>query len=248
MEEMAELIKDSRHGARLAMMVAGRKITEQEPGEIELLLPWHAAGTLSARDSRRVDEALARDPALARQYAAIRQEYLGTIDLNKSLGAPSAQAALKLLAAIDAEPARKAAPSLNIVTRLGHFFSSLSPRPLAWCAGLAALALVVQTGITAVVLMNNRAASVQIASASMNEPLTRGLGARPGALVQFVPDARVSDVKALLEKYQASITGGANDGMFRLQFANAAMSKDQFFSRLDRLQNEKIVGLAVAAP
>ena len=45
---------------------------EQEPGEIELLLPWHAAGTLSARDARKVDEALARDPELARQFAVIR--------------------------------------------------------------------------------------------------------------------------------------------------------------------------------
>jgi len=51
------------------MMAASRKIAEQEPSEIELLLPWHAAGTLNPRDSRKVEEALARDPELARQYA-----------------------------------------------------------------------------------------------------------------------------------------------------------------------------------
>ena len=72
-----------------------------------MLLPWHAAGTLNARDARRVDEALARDPELARQYAVIREEYAETIDLNESLGAPSARAMQKLFAAIDAEPARK---------------------------------------------------------------------------------------------------------------------------------------------
>ena len=43
------------------MMAMSKKLLE-EPGEIEMLLPWHAAGTFSARDSRRVDEALAQDP------------------------------------------------------------------------------------------------------------------------------------------------------------------------------------------
>jgi hypothetical protein len=231
------------------MMAASRKKIE-EPGEIELLLPWHAAGTLSARDSRKVDEALARDPELARQYAVIREEYTGTIDLNESLGAPSPRAMQKLFAAIDAEPARKPGSSLNVATRLAAFFSSLSPRTLAWSAGLGAFALVLQAGVIAAVLINNRPASFETASLSMNEPITRDLAAAtsPHALVRFVPDARISDVTALLEKYQASIVGGTKGGMFRLQFANAAMSKDEFSNLLARLQGEKIVGLAVATP
>ena len=73
------------------MMAMSKKILEQEPSEIEMLLPWHAAGTLNARDARRVDEALARDPELAKQYAVIREEYAETIHLNESLGAPSAR-------------------------------------------------------------------------------------------------------------------------------------------------------------
>jgi len=40
------------------MMATSNKILEREPSEIEMLLPWHAAGTLNARDSRRVDDAL----------------------------------------------------------------------------------------------------------------------------------------------------------------------------------------------
>jgi hypothetical protein len=36
--------------------------------------------------------------------------------------------------------------------------------------------------------------------------------------------------------------------MFRLQFGNKAMSKDEAASLLARLQREKIVGLAVATP
>jgi anti-sigma factor RsiW len=232
------------------MMAASKKIMEQEPGEIELLLPWHAAGTLNPRDSRKVEEALARDPELARQYAVIREEYAGTIDLNESLGAPSARAMQKLFAAIDAEPARKPGSSANIVARLSGFFSSLSPRTLAWSASLGAFALVLQAGIIAAVLMSNRPASFETASLSRNEPITRDLAAAPPsrALVRFVPDARVGDVTALLDKYQASIIDGAKGGMFRLQFANTAMSKDEFAGLLSRMQSEKIVSLAVATP
>jgi len=232
------------------MMATSKQILEQEPGEIEMLLPWHAAGTLNARDCRRVDEALARDPELARQYAAIREEYAETIHLNESLGAPSIRAMHKLFAAIDAEPAHQQPASRHVAARLTGLLASLSPRTLAWSAGLGALALVVQAGLIAAVLINNRPASFQTASLSTNEPITRELGAAalPHALVRFSPDARVADVTALLDKYQASIVDGAKGGLFRLQFGNRAMTKDEVAGLIGRLQNEKIVALAVATP
>ena len=232
------------------MMATSKKILEQEPGEIEMLLPWHAAGTLNARDSRRVDEALARDPELARQYAVIREEYAETIHLNESLGAPSVRAMQKLFAAIDAEPERKPHSSLNIAARLTWFFAKLSPQTLAWSAGLGALALLLQAGVIGAALTINRPASFQTASLSTNEPVTRDLGAAalPRALVRFAPDARVADITALLDKYQASIVDGAKGGLFRLQFGNRAMTKDEVAGLMSRLQDEKIVSLAVATP
>ena len=76
---------------------------EPERHEIEALLPWHAAGTLSRRDADRVEQALADDPELARRYDLVRLELAETIYLNKMLGAPSTRATKKLFAAIDAE-------------------------------------------------------------------------------------------------------------------------------------------------
>jgi hypothetical protein len=233
------------------MMAASKKMLDQEPSEIEMLLPWHAAGTLNARDARRVDEALARDPELARQYAVIREEYAETISLNESLGAPSARAMQKLFAAIDGEPMRTPSVSLSISARLTEFFAGLSPRTLAWSASLGALALLLQAGVIGAVLVKNQTSSFQTASISTNEPVTRDLGATgapPRALVRFAPDARVADITALLDSYQASIVDGARGGMFRLQFGNKAMSKDEVAGLMSRLQREKIVGLAVAAP
>ena len=110
------------------MMAASKKMLDHEPSEVETLLPFHAAGTLNARDARRVEEALASDPELARQYAVIREEYAETISLNESLGAPSARAMQKLFAAIDAEPAREPARSVSLSARVSEFFARLSPR------------------------------------------------------------------------------------------------------------------------
>jgi anti-sigma factor RsiW len=231
-------------------MMAMKKMLEQEPSEIEMLLPWHAAGTLNARDARRVDEVLARDPALARQYAVIREEYAETIALNESLGAPSARAMAKLFAAIDAEPARKPSASRDISARIAGFFASLSPRTLAWSASLAAVALLLQAGVIGAVLVKNQNAAFQVASLSTNEPVTRALGpeAPPRALVRFAPDARVADITALLDSYQASIVDGGKAGLFRLQFGDKAMGKDEVSGLMKRLQGEKIVSLAVETP
>jgi anti-sigma factor RsiW len=232
------------------MMATSKKILEQEPSDIELLLPWHATGTLNARDARRVDEALSRDPELAKQYAAIQEEYAGTIHLNESLGAPSARAMQKLFAAIDGEPVRHGSLRLSLSTRIAGFFASLSPRTLAWSASLGALALLLQAGLIGAVLVKNQPASFQTASLSMNEPVTRALGpeAPPRALVRFAPEARVAEITTLLDLYQASIVDGAKGGLFRLQFGNKAMTKDEVAALVNKLQNEKIVSLAVATP
>jgi anti-sigma factor RsiW len=231
-------------------MAMSKKMLEQDPSEIEMLLPFHAAGTLNARDARRVDEALARDPELARQYAVIQEEYAETIHLNESLGAPSARAMQKLFAEIDAEPAREPSASLNLFARIAGFFAKLSPRTLAWSAGLGALALLLQAGVIGAVLMKTQTAMYQAASLSTNEPTTRALGpeAPPRALVRFAPDARVADITALLDNYQATIIDGAKGGMFRLQFGNRPMTKDEISGLMNKLQNEKIVSLAVATP
>ncbi|HZE53279.1 MAG TPA: hypothetical protein VE111_08435 [Bradyrhizobium sp.] len=232
------------------MMATSKKILEREPSEIEMLLPWHAAGTLNARDSRRVEEALAGDPKLARQYAVIREEYAETIHLNESLGAPSTRAMQKLFMAIDAEPERKPHVSLNVAARFTGFFARLSPRTLAWSASLGALALLLQAGLIGAVLTNNRPASFETASLSTDETSDRDIGAitPPRALVRFAADARVADITVLLDKYQATIIGGDKGGLFRLQFGNRAMTKDEVSAMLGRLQREKIVSLAVATP
>jgi hypothetical protein len=238
------------------MMALSKIVLQQEPSDIEMLLPWHAAGTLDARDARRVDEALARDPALARQYAVIREEYAGTIGLNESLGAPSVRAMQKLFAAIDGEPTRQPRLQLGVSAWITGFFASLSPRTLALAGGLGALALLMQAGVIGVVLMKTQPAIFETASLSTREAgtdqvITRALRQEappPRVLVRFAPEARMADITTLLDSYKASIIDGGNGGMFRLQIGTNAMTKEEVAVLMRRLQNDKIVSLAVAAP
>src|SRR5215475_9814995 len=168
----------ARTGSRLAM-----NATKQEGREIEELLPWHAAGTLSRRDAQRVEEALARDPELARRYALVREELGETIHLNESLGAPSARAMEKLLAGIDAEPARRQVQSIGLSTPISEFFANLSPRTLAWSAGAAALAILLQAGLLASIVLNEtKTSGYQTASAPTADP-----SAGAFALIRFAP-------------------------------------------------------------
>ncbi len=129
-----------------------------EPSEIEGLLPWHAAGTLGHRDTQRVEAALASDPELARRYELVREELAQTIHLNETLGAPSSRAMAALFAKIDAEPARNKAASIDLGARIRVFFASLSPRTLAWSASAAALAIVLQAGFIAGILIKQQSA------------------------------------------------------------------------------------------
>ena len=229
-------------------MAMSKKVLEQEPSRIEMLLPFHAAGTLNPRDSRRVDEALARDCELARQYAVVREEYVETIHLNESLGAPSARAMQGLFAAIDAEPPRPRSSSLNRFAWLTRFFARLSPRTLAWSGSLVALMLLLQASVIGAALIDNQTSWFHTASPGANEPKTRdaGAGAPLRALVRFNPDARVGEITSLLDSYHASIVE-TKGGVFRLQFGPGAITKHGVAALTEKLQSERIVSLALPA-
>src|SRR5262245_21728567 len=101
-QPVAELLK-AEESREMALNMINK---ERERHEIESMLPWHAAGTLDRSDAERVEQALAEDGELARRYELVREELAETIQLNESLGAPSACAMEKLFAAIDAEEVR----------------------------------------------------------------------------------------------------------------------------------------------
>ena len=122
----------------------------QERDELEALLPWYAAGTLSRSNADRVEQALAADRELAQRYEDICKELVETIYLNETLGEPSPRAAEKLFAAIDAEEGRtrrrqrlgKTSPSVpaSLTQRASTsrcLLAALSRRPMRFVVDLA---------------------------------------------------------------------------------------------------------------
>ena len=209
-----------------------------ERSELEGLLPWHAAGTLGHRDTQRVEAALASDPELARRYELVREELAQTIHLNETLGAPSSRAMAALFAKIDAEPARNKAASINLA-RIRAFFASLSPRTLAWSASAAALAILLQAGLIAgIMLKEKNVGGYETASTPTN---VGGAGAY--ALIRFQPQASAADITNFLETNKLSISDGPSaGGLYRVRIAAAKLPKTDLDRIAKMLRENKVVG------
>lgn len=223
------------------MMNLNREAPERQ--DIEALLPWHAAGTLSRRDSDRVEQALASDRELARRYELVREELSETIHLNETLGAPSARAMEKLFAAIEAEAPVAKKTSFNFVGRISEFMSSFSPRTLAYAGTAAALALIVQSAVLTTVVV--RDAGTTTRTFDLSSAPTEG-GQR--AMVRFTANASLADVTRFLDVNQASVVNGPNrGGMYEIQLAASPMPEVDFTRTLQRMKTEsRIVEFIVA--
>lgn len=215
---------------------------EKLPEDVELLLPWHAAGTLSPRDAARVEQALANDNELAARYEMVRAELGEAIRLNESLGAPSARAMETLFAKIDAEPARAPKASFNLAARLAGFIAGFSPRTLAYGATAAALAIVLQAGILAGMFVKERAVGPQLASYEQAET-------GPGAYVRirFKPQATAADITAFLGENNASVVDGParDNGFFRVRVSDKTMTQAELAAVVRQMARSPVVDFTV---
>ena len=212
--------------------------------DIELLLPWHAAGTLSRRDAERVERALANDNELAARYEEVREELGAAINLNESLGAPSARAMKDLFAKIDAEPVRTPKASFNLGAWFAGIVQSFQPRTLAYAAGAAAIALLLQAGIITNMLVQTGG---NFTVASIDKQAAEDTGAY--VLIRFNPQSSVGDISKFLADNSATIIGGpaAGSGLFRLKVADKPLSQAELGTVVKRMQGNPVVGFTVPA-
>jgi hypothetical protein len=219
-------------------MITKNNEAEKLPEDVELLLPWHAAGTLSRRDAARVEQALVNDNELAARYELVREELGEAIRLNESLGAPSARAMQQLFAKIDAEPARQPKMSFNLGVWLTDFVSGFSPRTLAYGATAAALAIVLQAGILAGVFVKEGGSGFTTASWTQ--------GAEGSYVsVRFNPQASAADITKFLADNKAIVVAGpAAGGMFKLRVSENAMSDQELSAVAKKMSASPIIGFA----
>jgi hypothetical protein len=216
--------------------------------EIEALLPWHAAGTLSRRDAQRVETALEQDQDLARQFELVREELGETIHLNETLGAPSARAMEKLFAGIEAEPQRRPRRSFDLAAFIGERLSLFSPRTLAWSATAAVLAIVLQAGLLAGLYMGEPGSETPAAYRTASAPTRSFAPAGSYALIGFTAQASAADVTKFLEAHRAEIVEGPKPGgLYRIRIVQAALPKNDLAAIVKQMQDESKIVRFVAA-
>jgi anti-sigma factor RsiW len=215
-------------------------------GDLEELLPWHAAGTLDAHEAAEVERALAADPELARRFALVREELTETILLNESLGAPSARAMETLFRAIDQDRrvVRRAAASPSLGARIAEFFS---PRVMAWTAAAAVVVVVLQAGVITRMALQEQDSGAE-APTLASAPVTRGMTIGSYALVRFAPQASMADVNKFLDSRNAAIVDGPKPGgIYRVRVAEGSVSRQELARLVKEMEAAKtIVSFAAA--
>jgi hypothetical protein len=224
-------------------------INETERRDIEALLPWHAAGTLSRRDAQRVEAALEQDHDLARQFELVREELGETIHLNETLGAPSARAMERLLAGIEAEGAKsRKRRSFDFTAFIAERLTLFSPRTLAWSAVTAVLAIVLQAGLLAGLYINEPGSEVPAAYRTASAP-TRSLGSVGSyALIGFAPQASAADVTKFLDDHKATVVDGPKPGgLYRIRLSMTVLPKADLARIVKQMQDDSKIVRFVAA-
>ena len=223
-------------------------INQTEREEIEALLPWHAAGTLSRRDAQRVEAALEEDRDLARQFELVRDELSETIHLNETLGAPTARAMEKLFAGIEAEPKRRQRRSFDLAAFIGERLTVFSPRTLAWSATAAVLALVLQAGLLAGLYLGEPGSEQPAAFRTASAPTRSFAPAGSYALIGFTAQASAADVTKFLETHKAAIVDGPKPGgLYRIRVAQAALPNADLAAIVKQMQDDSKIVRFVAA-
>jgi anti-sigma factor RsiW len=210
-----------------------------EPSEVELLLPWYAAGTLDAQEAQQVEAALAADPELARRYEWVRAEFAEETSINEAVAEPSAEDVKMLFNKIDALPKPRPAASFDLGGRVGQFLASLSPRTLAWSATGAALAIVLQAGVLAGFVVKEKIAGGYETSSAPASAQSDGAF----VLIQFDPQATAAAIATFLDANKLSIVGGPQPGqLYRVRVAPNKLPREDLMRVVTTLQSDKVVG------
>jgi hypothetical protein len=186
--------------------MSGQTTEEIEREEIEMLLPWYATGRLNRADRERVENYLASHPEMLRQLDLVRTERDETVAANEALGAPSAGAIDRLMAALPATRGRRTPLSRGaaLFQRLADFFAAPTAAGVRWVA-IAAAALIAVQAATIGALLYDRGVDYETASGQET-------GEGIAALVVFTDGATAPAISRLLAELGASIVDGPKPG------------------------------------
>jgi hypothetical protein len=210
--------------------------TNETPGNRELadLLPFYVTGRLPLAQMQRIEAALASDAALRRELALVEEEQSATVAVNEGLGLPSARAAERFFAALDAEPARAApaAAARGVIAWIGERLQALTPRQMAFAGIAAAMLVVAQAGFIGALLQ--APGGTKFGTAFGEEKFEVSY-----AQLAFAPDAKAADISRLLDSVHAVIVDGPRGGFYKVRIGAEGMSKADRDAAIVKLGAEK---------
>ena len=207
-----------------------KPLTEAE--EIEAMLPWLVAGTLSRADTARVTRYLETHPEAAAHVALARDEREAAISGNETIATPSSANLDRLMASVanTAQSRSIAVPTpASIWENIAGFVSSLSPKTLGMAAAAAALALVVQAATIGTLVTRDSPGSYQTASGGPTSATTEGVQ----ALVSLQPSVTATALTAALSDLKATIVDGPKaGGVYRVRIAGDKVDATTIVAKL----------------
>jgi anti-sigma-K factor RskA len=206
--------------------------------EIDALLPWYAAGALSAAERAKVEAALGERPELRASLAVIEEDRDETVALNEALGAPGPDVWARVLAGVQATP-RKPGFLEPLATWFGPGEARLWPLALAGAA--AALVILLQAGAIVALLPSTHKAAGEFGVAT-----TAIASQGADVLVAFSPQATIADVSAFLRENGATVVSGPKPGgLYELRVGDKPLSKPELDALLKSLSSSSVVNLAL---
>lgn len=186
--------------------------------EIEAMLPWLVAGTLSRADAARVTRYLETHPEAAAHVALAREERDAAISSNEMIGVPSPANLDRLMASVANTPRTRSlsVPSpASVWEKVAGFISGFSPKAIGFAAAAAALILVAQAATIGLLMKRDTGSGYQTASGG---PATVTDGVQ--ALVVLQPGVTSGTLTGALMELRASVIDGPKaGGIYRLRIA-----------------------------
>jgi hypothetical protein len=183
--------------------------------EAHLLVPWYAAGTLSAAEARELEELAKEDQELAQLISEAKQVMDAAVSIYEALGEPSPALWTRIKTSIEQEKRSQqglglAAKARTLRASLSGFLASLTaPQWQAIAAAALALCVIQAGAIIYLASSGNTPSKYQTASG----PKARGIARHSAFIVSFSENVSIGDVSKALDEAGAVIVEGPNAEM-----------------------------------
>ena len=186
---------------------------------IEQLLPWYATGKLDASERAEVENALKRFPELRAQLELVRAEITNTVELNKAMAVPRADATERFMGLVQKDMQRRAPATPSPFKGLQEWLALQLAGPPRWAVAAAVLAILVQAALIGALVVERQTNGFHTASGG-----TEKLASGTLVLARFSDGVTLAVLNERLTALGITIVDGPKaGGLFTLRIGEEHM-------------------------